>query len=75
MDIRKFCKKRLHVEVEASEASDATATATEVHAPGTAADNLQPVSASATIGEEQPLQVWLTYIRLIDIIPLTLFVI
>ena len=29
MDIRKFCKKRLHVEVEASEASDATATATE----------------------------------------------
>jgi hypothetical protein len=55
MDIRKFCKKRLHVEVEASEASDATATATDVLAPGTAADSSQPVLA--TIGKEQPLQV------------------
>ena len=35
MDIRKFCKKRLHVEVEAS---DATATDTDVLASGTAAD-------------------------------------
>jgi len=57
MDIRKFCKKRLHVEVEASEASDATATATDVHTPGTAADSSKPVLA--TIGKEQPLQVWL----------------
>jgi len=58
MDIRKFCKKRLHVEVEASEASDATATATDVHAPGTAAvDSSKPVFAA--IGKEQTLQVWL----------------
>ena len=61
MDIRKFCKKRLHVEVEASEASDATATATDVHAPGTAAvDSSKPVLAvKPAIGKEQTLQVWL----------------
>jgi hypothetical protein len=41
MDIRKFCKKRLHVEVEASEASDATGTATDANAPSIAADSLK----------------------------------
>jgi hypothetical protein len=49
MDIRKFCKKRLHVEVEASEASDATATATDVLAPGTAADSSQPSHAILSV--------------------------
>jgi len=57
MDIRKFCKKRLHVEVEASEASDAkkTATATDVHAPGTAVNSSKPELAA--IEKEQSLQV------------------
>ena len=57
MDIRKFCKKRLHVEVEASEASDAkkTATATDGHAPGTAVNSSKPELAA--IGKEQSLQV------------------
>lgn len=65
MDIRKFCTKRLHVEVAASEAidADATATATDVHAPGTATDSSKskPVFSmpmdTIGIGQEQPLQV------------------
>jgi hypothetical protein len=68
MDIRKFCTKRLHVEVAASEANDADATATatdvtDVHAPGTAADSSKskPVLSmpmdTIGIGQEQPLQV------------------
>ena len=52
MDIRKFCKKRLHVEVEASEASDAIATATDV--PNTACRD-KPYLATSNL---RSCQVW-----------------